>query len=317
MTSLTQRSARTRSGFALVASVLTLLVTTCTNAAVIVDDSWVDGGFSDGVDAQDTAWFTSASSGALEAGSGSMGFVTGGSGRGIHTVFPTQTLTNIGDKLVASYTFATPATIGTGGAGSFRVGLFDTLGRALAANITASSGSPNSLYGLYSASTTGLPGYMLDMDVNTPGTEDFNIRQLDTPVNVPATTPTGRLMGTSTGFTSLGDSANGLYTFAASTSYSGSLTITRSSATQLDVKGALGAAEFTVTDTFDSASFGFLGFWANSAVFGSSSTAGTADNGIDFTNVKIEFIAAVPEPAMLPFFGASGLLVSRRRKSER
>jgi hypothetical protein len=243
--------------------------------------------------------------------------VTGSSGRGIHTVFPTQTLANVGDKLVATYTFTTPVTVGSGGSGAFRVGLFDTLGRAgLDADVTASSGSPNPVYGLFSTPTDALPGYMMDMDVGT-GTEDINFRQHDT---VPtASTPTGRLMGTTTGFTSISPSGpDGAYAFAPNTTYTGSLTITRASATEMQVTGTLGGASHTVTDTFDSANFGMLAFWANSNMFGTSATAGEADNGIDFSNVRIEF-TPVPEPgtallgAMAAMFLCVQAFVRRQR----
>src|SRR5687767_11277753 len=98
-------------------------------AAIIVNDSWADGGRTDGADPLDSNWWTSSSSNGIEVGVGSLGMVTGSSGRGIHTVFPTQTLSNIGDKIVATYTFTTPATVGSGASG-FRAGLFDTLGRS-------------------------------------------------------------------------------------------------------------------------------------------------------------------------------------------
>ena len=138
------------------------------HAAVIVNDSWADAGRDNGADPLDSNWWTSSSSSGIEVSAGSLGMVTGTSGRGIHTVFPTQTLANVGDKLVATYTFTTPATVGSGGTGAFRVGLFDTLGRAeLNADVSASSGSPNSVYGLFSTPTDALPGYMMDMDLGT------------------------------------------------------------------------------------------------------------------------------------------------------
>src|SRR5688572_30355083 len=139
------------------------------HAAVIVNDSWADAGRDDGPDPLDSNWWTSSTRAGIEVSAGSLGMVTGTSGRGIHTVFPTQTLGNIGDSLVATYTFRTPATVGTGGTNGFRVGLFDTLDRAeLDAEISASSGSPNAVYGWGTAvggpGTAGLPGYMFDMD---------------------------------------------------------------------------------------------------------------------------------------------------------
>src|SRR6476620_9406372 len=165
--------------FALVGGLLTTAPSA--SAALIVDDSWADGGRNNGADPLDTNWWSSVSSTGtgIEVSAGSLGMVTGTSGRGIHGIFPTQTLANVGDSLKATYTFTTPATVGTGGTAGFRVGLFDTLGRTgLDADITSSSGTPNSLYGYYAATptpTVGLPGYMMDMDVGT-GAEDISFR---------------------------------------------------------------------------------------------------------------------------------------------
>jgi hypothetical protein len=241
--------------------------------------------------------------------------VTGTSGRGIHTVFPIQTLANVGDKLVATYTFTTPATVGSGGSGGFRVGLFDTLGRAeLNADITASSASPNPVYGLFSTPTDALPGYMLDMDVGT-GSEDINFRQHD--IVPTAATPTGRLMGTTTGFTSISPSGpDGAYAFAPNTTYTGSLTITRSSATEVQLTGTLESASHTVTNTFDSAKFGMLAFWANSNLFGASATPGETNNGIDFSNVTVEFIP-VPEPGTALLGSVAMMLIGARTVASR
>jgi hypothetical protein len=291
-----------------------LLISFVAPAQVIVNDSWADGGRDNGTDPLDINWWTSSSSSGIEVSVGSMGMVTGTSGRGIHGVFPTQTLANVGDSLIATYTFTTPATIGSGQTGGFRVGLFDTLGRVgLAGDITSSSGSPNSLYGYFAAGTVGLPGYMLDMDVGT-GIEDISFRQLDTPVNVGAQTPTGRLLGTTTGFTQLSPTGfDGGYTFTANTTYTGSFTITRISATDMQLTGTLGSYSHSNTDSFDSADIGMLAFWANANVFGALNTPDTADNGIDFSNITIEYVA-VPEPSTIAMFalGAAGLLLRRR-----
>lgn len=283
-------------------------------AAVIVDDSWADGGRDNGADPFDSNWWTSANANGIEVSVGSLGFVTGSSGRGIHTVFPTQTLANIGDKLIATYTFTTPATVGSGGTGGFRVGLFDTLGRTgLDDNITSSSTIFEPDYGYHGAGTAALPGYMLDMDVGT-GAEDLSFRQHDTVQT--ATTPTGRLMGTTTGFTQLSPTGpDGVYSFAPNTTYTGSFTITRFSATEMELTATLGSAIHSVTDTFDSADIGMLAFWANSNLFGSSATPNTANNGIDFSNVRIEFIP-IPEPGsmILALVGTALAIGARRRR---
>lgn len=283
-------------------------------AAVIVDDSWADGDRANTPgDPLDSNWWTSSATSAIEVSVGSMGLVTGTTGRGIHTVFPTQSLANVGDKLVATYTFRTPATVGSGASGGFRIGLFDTLGRAaLDADVPSSSGSPNAVYGWGTGAggpgTAGLPGYMQDLDVGT-GTEDINFRAHD----AGTVNPTGRLMGTTTGFVSLSPSGpDGAYTFTPNTTYTGSFTIERINATDMQLTGTLGAASHTITDAFDSINFGMLAFWANSNIFGSSSVQNTPDNGIDFSNVKIEFIP-VPEPTAMSMLGLGALALLRRR----
>jgi len=294
-----------------------VLAATTTRAALIVDDSWADGGRDNGADPLDTNWWTSSAASGIEVSVGSMGMVTGTSGRGVHGIFPTQTLTDIGSSLKATYTFTTPATVGSGGTGGFRVGLFDTLGRAgLDANISASSGTPNAVYGWGTGAspagpgTAGLPGYMLDMDVRT-GAEDFSFREHDTGTVI----PTGRLMGTTTGFTQLSPTGpDGAYAFAANTTYTGSFTIKRTSATEMTLTATLGAASHTITDVFDSPSFGMLGFWANSNLFGSSATPGAADNGIDFSNIKIEFVVPEAGSLVLLLSGAIGMIAARRRR---
>ena len=293
---------------------LLVIVASNANATIIVDDSWADAGRDNGADPLDTNWWTSAASAGIEVSAGSMGLVTGTSGRGIHAIFPTQTLANVGDKLIATYTFTTPATIGSGATGAFRAGLFDTLGRAgLDANVSASSGTPNAVYGWGTGAggpgTAGLPGYMMDMDMRT-GADDLSFREHD----AGTINPTGRLMGTTTGFTQVSPTGpDGAYAFAANTTYTGSLTITRASATELELTGALGAATHTVTDVFDSASFGMLAFWANSNIFGSVNTTNTPDNGIDFSNVRIEFIA-IPEPSSLLLLTTAGMFGLAGRK---
>lgn len=289
-----------------------------THAGIVVNDSWADGDRANTVaDPLDSNWWTSAASAGIEDSVGSLGLVTGSSGRGIHTVFPTQTL-GVGDKIIATYTFTTPATVTTtASTGAFRVGLFDTLGRAgLNADISSSSSAPNDVYGWGTGAspagpgTAGLPGYMMDMDVAT-GAEDLSFRSHDTGT----VGPTGRLMGTTTGFTQLSPTGpDGAYTWAANTTYTGSLTLERLDATNMQLTGTLGAVSHTLTDAFDSADVGMLAFWVNSNIFGSSNAPDTANNGIDFSNVTIEFVP-VPEPtgAVLAL-GVAGFALRRGRR---
>ncbi|QDS99958.1 PEP-CTERM sorting domain-containing protein [Adhaeretor mobilis] len=326
-----------RRGFflSLAACIAVCMLATSLRAATttIVDDSFADGDFAK-TGALDTNWWTSSSSSGKEISVGSLGLVTGTSGRGIHTVFPTQSLTNIGDSLKASYSFTTPATIDTsGGNGSaLRIGLYDTLGRAgLDADISASSGSPNDLYGWGIAvggpGTLAIPGYMLDMDVFNDG-EAANATESDLNFRAHASntvTGTGRLMATTSGFDSVPSSGPDVgYTFSPNTDYEGSFMVTRISATEFELTATLSgtsvgtsgafSASHTTTDEFDSDSFGFLGFHTNSNKFGSSNSAGDADNGIDFSNIKIEF-SQVPEPSsMILLMGAMFAIPAIRRK---
>jgi hypothetical protein len=116
-------------------------------------------------------------------------------------------------------------------------------------------------------------------------------------------------MGTTTGFTQLSPTGvDGGYTFTPNTTYTGSFTMTRINATDMQLTGTLGSYSHTNTDTFDSANVGMLAFWANSNVFGSANTSGTANNGIHFSNIKIEFVP-VPEPATLAMVVMAALVL--------
>jgi hypothetical protein len=285
-------------------AMVTFILTPKAFGVVIVDDSWADGGRNNGADALDTDWYSSTSSNAnsIEVGAGFLGMVTGTSGRGIHGTFASQSLA-IGDTLTATFTFTTPATVTTSGAGgaNFRLGLFDTTGHTLAQDIQ----SPSALY-------TNLNGYMMDYDVS-PTTSSTNIqfRQRSAVGSTALLSATGD-------YTSIG-SGGGSYTIAANTTYTGVFSLTRTGAGSLDLYGALyqGASLLSSTTVSDVSgivnNIGLLAFHANSSIFGSSSIVGAADNGIDFSNIKIEI---VPEPStlILTFVGLAGLVFANLRR---
>jgi hypothetical protein len=269
---------------------LLALTPTVLSAQTIVNDSWADGGRSNGADAQDTDWWTSTSSSAIEVGTGFLGLVSGTSGRGIHGTFAPQTLA-IGDKLTATFSFATPATVttATSGGAQFRIGFFDTTGHNFAQNFTSTT----------STEWNNLNGYMMDFDVGplTSGSANITFRQRTDMTS-------SALMTSTTPYTQIGAAGGNSYSFSPNTSYVGVFSLTRTGADSLDLSGSLYQGVTLLTDWSVSdvsgivGSVGALGFQVNSSVFGSSSTIGATDNGIDFSNIQINFTAApVPEPA--------------------
>jgi hypothetical protein len=271
----------------------------------IVDDSWADGGRNNGPDPQDTDWWTSTSSSAIEVGTNFLGLVTGTSGRGIHGTFPSQALA-IGDTLTATFTFKTPATVTTSGGGgaNFRIGLFDTTGHNFAQNLV----TPTNEY-------TNLNGYMMDYDVNpTTSSTNISFRQRSAPAST-------SLLNSTSDYTIIA-SGGSSYSFAPNTFYTGVFSLTRTGSDSLNLYGALyqGASLLSSTTVSDASGIvstaGALAFHANSNIFGSSGTVGAADNGIDFSNIKIEY-TAIPEPStvVLTCVGLAGLMCTwfRRR----
>lgn len=249
---------------------------------VVFEDTFADGGREDGADAMDSNWWTTSSSSGIEIAPGALGLVTGGSGRGIRTTFAPQTLSE-GQALQVTFEFTTPETIGSDRDSAFRVGLYDKLGRAeLEGDLSASSKQPNKLY-------DGLPGYMIDFDVNLANPDDANIdirkHKQDTQ---------GRLLGTTKGYSHLG-SGGAPYQFEASTTYSGMMTV-KKLGEGVEISGSLGKdgetlSTFNVADeASDLDTIGMLAFHVNSKTFGASKEKGTPDNGLDFSSVKVEVL---------------------------
>ncbi len=288
----------------------TMILTPATTfGVIIVDDSWADAGRNNGADALDADWWSSTSSNniSVEVGSGFLGLVTGTSGRSLHGTFAPQTLA-IGDTLTATLTFMTPATVGSIGSAGLKLALADFNNAGLAADLQSSSTFVQPLY-------TSLPAYMVDFDVNSAGaTDDTSVREH----NVNAT---GRFLGITGEWTQLGTSTDVDYSFTPNTEYVVVLSLTRTGLTSMDIFGSLTRSNVLLTShTLSDASatvnnIGLLGVHANSSAFGSSPTIGAADNGIDFSNIKVEYIA-IPEPSTLALalFGLAGLTVAKFRR---
>ena len=277
----------------------------------VIENNFVNGNPLEGAGPLESPFFTTSSGSGLASDNGTPGvldFASGTSGRSIHTLFAPVTLANVGDNITASFSFTTPASIGTDENNGFRVGLFNSLGRALNEDISSSSGTPNPLL-------DGLPGFSADFDVNDQNDDGeaddrLQIRQSD-PTNT-----VGRLLTTTGGFNTVEEvntpgADNG---FVANTDFSGTLSITLIDATTVEISSELANASITTTATPDSLAFDFLGFAVSGGAFGSVNDAGVADNGIDFTNVSVTF-TPVPEPASMAMLaGGAMMLAGRRRK---
>jgi poly(beta-D-mannuronate) lyase len=263
-------------------------------SGTIVDDSFSDGDRAitgnSGTDLE-AAFFHTSNTNGIEDAVGSVGLVSGSSGRQIHAIFPTQTLATAGDSITSTVTFTTPATIGD--SDDLRFGLFNG-GAALAQDLTNNSSNPEPLL-------IGQTGYVVELDVDDASTstsQDINFRRAN-----PSTS--GRLLGTTGDISSLSNGPSLGYVFAPNTQYSIEHQITRNEAGELenfaefiDITNGATIGSFSTTDSnplsFD---FGLLGVSATSDAFGSASTPDTPDNGIDISNVTITFdTAATPAP---------------------
>lgn len=268
--------------FTLTLAATGLLLSTTAMSKTIIDDSFADSDRSNGADALDSNWWTTSTSSAIEVSEGSLGLVSGGSGRGIRTTFEPQTLA-VDQSVKASFTFTTPQTLGMNRDSAFRIGMYDKAGRAeLEADLSASSKEPNEIY-------NGLPGYMIDFDINLddPSKANINIRKHNDAT-------TGRLLGTTKGYKMLGGGGNA-YNFTADQMYTGTMTIQKV-ADGVQISGSLSQdgkelSQFSVLDKDSNTNnIGMLAFHTNSKTFGSSKKKDTPDNGVDFQNVKIELL---------------------------
>jgi len=249
---------------------------------VVFNDSFADGGRDNGVDESDTNWWTTTNSSALEIAANSLGLVTGGSGRGIRTTFSPQLLAD-GQSLQATFTFTTPATIGSDRDSALRVGLYDKLGRAkLEGDLSASSKKPNKSY-------DGLPGYMVDFDINL---KDATAANIDIRKHKDDTQ--GRLLGTTKGYKRLGGGGDA-YQFVAEQTYTGVMAVKKVGNT-VEISSSLSQdgeilTEFSLVDEGSEVNnFGMLAFHVNSKTFGSSKKKDTPDNGLDFKNITVEVL---------------------------
>lgn len=269
----------------------------------IVNDSWPTGSLAP-EQPLEASWHSTSTSSAIEVGTGFMGLVTGSSGRAIHGAFDVASI-NVGETLVAEFTFNTPATIGDR-TNAFRIALLNSSGTDMAQNFTYSSTNLNPLL-------DPPVGYMLSVDVSAGG-GNMNIRESLTARS------TGVLTGSLTGWAGLGSGGDN-FTFAPSSTYTGIFSIERTGVDAVTLSASILQGSTLISSHSVSGgagivnSFDAIAFSALANTFGSSNVVGAPDNGVDFTNVTISII---PEPSTYALlFGAFGLawvLIRRRRR---
>ena len=257
---------------------------------VIVNDSFADGNRTNTGPLQADWWSSSSSNNvSVAAYPNKLRLISGSSGRGLHGTFAPQTLA-VGDTIRVTYTFTTPVTVGTLRSTAFKVAFMDLNDAGLANDLQATSMIPQPLY-------TNLPGYMADMDVNNGATTDISIRE-----HIPNTS--GFFLGTTGEWSAKGSSPDAGYTFAPNTEYNGVFSVTRTESDGVDIFASISQGATLMDSYWDSDAsgmannFGMVGFWVNSATFGSVTTQGeTEDNGITFSNIKVEVVTNAPASA--------------------
>ena len=230
----------------------------------LIDDNFTDGDAAvtgTSPEGAETAFFTTSSSSGLNTmatpGSG-LGFVTGSSGRAIHTTFAPTTLATAGDRIDVSFSFTTPNNVQTNtGDEEFRFGLFDTTNGAsqnifTGVNQTAGPvttfvpGSANDTgmlidfnSNIASATANNQPGLLLngftsefDIENDNPDA-DISFRVSDLNGVSGGDPPTVRLITTTNGFDGLGSGPGFGFT------------------TDVDGDGVFDAADGDVVNTFD------------------------------------------------------------------
>lgn len=316
----------------------------------VVDDNFADGITNNG--AQQIGFNTTSSGAALDLtqATGPLDFATGNSGRTIHGLFAAQTLAAFGDQLDVTFDFTTPQSIANdNGAPStnedFKFGLFNTANATgtdpntgaqidFTSNVSTSSGSPNT--GL-----DGLQGFFGEIDnINASGTDlgirTFNVNNIS---GAGAGSPNGQFLNSNTGFDFISGGDDDVIALVPNTDYVGTLSVafTDASLSTLEITVGIADANGAFTDSHtdtvsiadiaatsigvNTTTFDMLAFHATSGAFGGtdgpdagSSAVGEANNGIDISNVTVNF-TAVPEPASFALLAAgAGLLIGRRRK---
>ena len=249
---------------------------------------------------------SSGSSGQLNTTGGMLSLATSSSGRGLSLVFPTQTLSNIGDTLSFSASFKITTPLLTNGTNNFRIGIMNSSGGT---TITTNG------YNNTNANFVGYEGYMAASSI---GIEDSTPSKFFKKL-----TAGNAIIGSTTGlFSDLADGGIDLGTgvetpvFAAGIDYVISLIATSISGGGVNLAYSLTGGDVGSVYNFnaDDATASTLSFDTLALHVNSNSWTTT-----DLQNVNVTYTAfsAVPEPntfALLFGMMALGFVGARRRR---
>ena len=261
----------------------------------LIDDSFGDGQGSNTGDvtaAAEASFFTTSSGDgistdpAFAVAGGGFRFISGTSGRAIHTLFSPTTLATAGDRIDVSFDFTTPATIrGTSQDEEFRFGLFDTsttsgvnifTGRnATAGTLGMDSGTPIDFNDNISSGSTNnqpgleLAGFTAEIDIEGDPDDDISFRVSDLTGDSTAQAngvagalgefegdgisgnraPSGRLTTTTGGFDGLGSGPDFVTPLTSLTAYTGTLTLELLASGDYEVTSSLAGGGLLAANT--------------------------------------------------------------------
>ena len=245
----------------------------------VIDDSFADGindsGALTAAGTPQLGFNVTSSNAALDVAQapGPVDFASGDSSRTIHTLFPAQTLTVLGDVLTVTFDFTTPDSIRYDNFvqstnEDFKFGIFDTSGTAgLIDSVTLDpvtmmplntpidfAGPVNTTSGTPNTALNALAGIQAEIDnINTPGS-DLGIRTFNVgnDAGFGASAPIGQFLNSNTGFDFIAGGDDGLITLAPNTNYTGTISVafTDAALDAIDVTVAMADGSGVTIDMF-------------------------------------------------------------------
>ena len=271
---------------------------------VLLDDTFADGSRTEQNLPTESAWFANSSAN-IGATAGNLA-LAGPSGSAMYITYFTPSTAqplNVGDTLQVTLSLSLNNVAAENTGRGVRIGLYDFSAGTRVAADSFSTGAGTGAPG------TNVLGYMLNMNMGTT----FGI---DGPLQIMGRSDTAsiNLMGTTGAYTAIGGNGPGLTgdpAFASSTPYTMTFSVTRGSASSVDISTAFFGSGLAITNTVTDSTFNYTGF-DTFAIRPAGSAQGA--EGYNISEIRVDYIA-VPEPSTIALAGlaALGLIAGRRR----